>query len=155
MSQDGGAKRQAGRRVENVVAVAVLSLADVLSSVSAWPGSCERAFWSAAVCFALFYGAGCFSIWYEDHPTQVERDKRAAPWFLHMYWLNAFGCFVGWIAVRLLWTRHVNGGTLGGMDVLLTLVAFLGSSVGCHTPSWGSRWPRGAPPPSCWIWCRP
>jgi hypothetical protein len=43
-----------------------------------------------------------------------------------MYWLNAFGCFVGWIAVRLLWTRYVNGGALGGMDVLLTLVAFLG-----------------------------
>jgi hypothetical protein len=65
MSRDGEAKRQTGRRVENVVAVAVLSLGVVLSSVSAWLGSYERAFWSAAVGFALFYGAGCFSIWYD------------------------------------------------------------------------------------------
>jgi hypothetical protein len=88
-----------------------------------WP---EGAFWSVASGFTALYGFGCFRVWYTEHPTDEARAERHAVWFIHMYWLNALGCFVGWCATRLLYARCVVRADLGTAEVLLFLAAFLG-----------------------------
>jgi len=73
---------------------------------------------------ALFYGFGCFRIWPHDDPSP---GKRSAIWFVHQYWLNAFGAVVGWVATFVLMKRYGDGDlTFSAGEFLLAVVAFLG-----------------------------
>jgi hypothetical protein len=73
----------------------------------------EAAFWSLAGGFSVFYGIGCFAVWYTEHPTTEDRKLREAAWFVHMYWMNSFGCLVGWFAAWLLHQRYEGVADLG------------------------------------------
>ena len=89
-------------------------------------GRHESAFWSCAAGATAFYGFGCFGVWPGDDYTPEKRAAFRRIWFVHMYWMNGFGCLCGWGAARLAYLRFDSGVALGGVDLVLAVVAFLG-----------------------------
>jgi hypothetical protein len=108
-----------------LIAGGLLALAFAGSYLLRWPIHAWwqpwAAFWSLAGGFTVFYAAGCFGVW-------ADKRHEERVWLAHQYWLNGLGCFVGWVAVALLWKKYRTAGLVGNewTDFLLAVVAFLG-----------------------------
>ncbi len=90
-----------------------------LKSIHAW-------FWCLALGFSGFFGFGVWSIWLGDPRTTQGAPARDRTWFIYQYVLNALGCFVGWVALYLLWRRFHGAEHIAPTDFALAAVVFIG-----------------------------
>jgi hypothetical protein len=85
-------------------------------------------FWIAALVASLFFGLKAVTIF------QVQAPKGKGPWawWIHQFWLNFCGSFVGWVALWFVGRKVISclGAScafeLTGWDVLISFLAFVG-----------------------------
>jgi len=88
-------------------------------------GTIHGWFWCLAGGFSGFFGFGVWSIWPGD-PRKPGAPPRDRTWMVYQYALNAFGCFVGWAALYLLWQRFDGPKNVDPTDFALAALAFIG-----------------------------
>src|SRR4030042_4723054 len=83
-------------------------------------------FWILAVLASAFYGCKAVEIFL----PQKEKQKKS--WWVHQFWLNFLGAFVGWLALGLLLRKFSNCIfsecviTPNAWDAVASVTAFIG-----------------------------
>ena len=80
-------------------------------------------FFKLGLAGAVFYGIGCFFVLVEP---EVKKGKKW-PWYLHQFWFNALGAFIGWFLISYVYESYKNDVTKVGItQIIAIIIGFLG-----------------------------